>query len=64
MRSVVEEISEQDYDLYRNDYAKFREKIENDIPQSWVAGYGWYGCTAYKDEDKYYVKHWLGNSCD
>lgn len=65
MRQVREEITKERYEELEKMDGKERAKvISNEIPIEWAIGYGWYGCFLAKTEDKYFIVHNLGSTCD
>ena len=65
MRNVIEEISKEKYDYYMSKpTAEWKKEIRDKIPISWECGYGYYGTDLVKKDDKYFIYHTLGSSCD
>lgn len=65
MQRYKEIISKKEYDqLYQLSRAELIQTVENKIPDNWSCGYGWYGCQLLQDNNKYYIIHDLGQSCD
>ena len=65
MRYVKQEITKDNYEAWKDLKGKDLED-KFDIPISWYTGYGYYGCALKYDEseDKYYVIHTIGSTCD
>ena len=65
MQEVKEEISIELYDKYKDmEYCDRKAIIEKDIPLNWKYGYGYYGHTLTRKNDKCYIIHILGETCD
>ena len=66
MQKIEWEITEDEYNKYKSmSHKDFNKIMENKIPVQWFCGYGWYGCDLIKKSDnKYYVIHTIGDTCD
>ncbi len=67
MQEIKKEISKEEYERYTEmSYKQFQDETKETIPIEWFCGYGWYGGRLYKDteDNKYYIIHKIGNSCD
>lgn len=67
MSEIKREITKEEYDrLMSLTDAERKAEIEATVPISWWCGYGYYGfrLTHYTNEDKYYIIHTIGSSCD
>lgn len=65
MKEILREITKAEYDEYSlMDKGAFNNLIEKSIPIHWAMGYGWYGVALRKKDEKYYLVHSIGESCD
>lgn len=63
-QTITKKITKEEYQESKNSPQNYREKVYDNLPQSWVAGYGYYGFRTYEKDDKYYIDHTIGSSCD
>ena len=65
MREIKEQVPKEVYDDYAAMSYKDRSRlIESRIPKEWILGYGYYGHRLERTEDKYFIVHSVGSSCD
>ena len=65
MRDVKREIGKELFDEYKTmKYRARAARLEDDIPDQWLYGYGVYGHRLCEDNGKYYVIYTIGGHCD
>lgn len=65
MKEIRSAISKDTYDRYMSMPAKkWKEEVDEIIPQAWICGYGYYGNRLEAKDGKYYIVHSIGDSCD
>lgn len=64
MSIIKNEISKELYDQVKDVKGCDNRKKFFNIPIDWERGYGYYGCDVVARDDKYYVIHTIGSTCD
>lgn len=65
MQTCKEEITKEQYkELSKLSEGQLYGFVKKDIPDHWRYGYGWYGCRLVEKDDKFYIYHTIGDSCD
>lgn len=65
MNVIENEITKEEYDRYMEMTIGERNKaVEATLPEYIICGYGYYGCSLRKDDEKHYLRISIGSSCD
>lgn len=63
MNRVETEITKEEYERLSK-CENLNAEIEPTISDIWRYGYGWYGCRLLEHDNRYYIEHNIGSSCD